>query len=192
MAARVLMPELEAVPRDQVLPAVLIGALPLVVGSIALAAVFSAEISSADAVLFMLSTSGARDIYRGYINPEATDADVLRVARIVAVCGGALGFVLAFYHQSVLAALVTFYSVLGVTLLAPILGGLFLPRGGRPGALSAMIVGVVSLFVSQYVLAMPGTVAWLAANPALAWVSASFIGLTCSTLTYLAVASARR
>ncbi len=192
MAARVLMPELEGVPRDQVLPAVLISALPLVVGSIGLAAVFSAEISSADAVLFMLSTSGARDIYRGYINPAATDADVLRVARIVAVGGGALGFVLAFYHTSVLSALGTFYSVLGVTLLAPILGGLFLPRGGRVGALSAMIVGVVSLFASQYLLGLPSTVTWLAERPTFAWVSASFIGLTASTLTYLTVAAARK
>jgi len=192
MAARVLMPELEAGPRDQVLPAVLMSAVPMVVGSIALAAVFSAEISSADAVLFMLSTSGARDFYRGYVNPTATDAQVLRVARIVAIFGGALGFVLAFYHESVLSALGTFYSVLGVTLLAPILGGLFLPKGGRVGALSAMIVGVVSLFGSQYLLGLPSTTTWLATNPAFAWVSASFIGLTTSTLTYLAVAATRK
>jgi SSS family solute:Na+ symporter len=192
MAARVLMPELEGAPRDQVLPAVLIGALPFVIGSIALAAVFSAEISSADAVLFMLSTSGARDIYRGYVNPAATDADVLRVARRVAVFGGVLGFGLAFLHTSVLDALGTFYSVLGVTLLAPILGGLFMPKGGRTGALSAMVVGVVTLFASQYVLGLPAAVEWRAMNPAFAWVSASFIGLTTSTLTYLAVAATRR
>ncbi len=192
MAARVLMPELEAGPRDQVLPAVLMSAVPMVIGSIALAAVFSAELSSADAVLFMLSTSGARDFYRGYVNPTATDEQVLRVARLVAVFGGALGFGLAFVHQSVLEALGTFYSVLGVTLLAPILGGLFMPKGGRAGALSAMVVGVVSLFASQHLLELPGTVAWLAANPAFAWVSASFIGLTTSTLTYLVVATTRR
>jgi SSS family solute:Na+ symporter len=192
MAARVLMPELEAGPRDQVLPAVLISAVPILVGSIALAAVFSAEISSADAVLFMLSTSGARDFYRGYVNPNATDAQVLRMARIVAVFGGALGFGLAFLHQSVLSALGTFYSVLGVTLLAPILGGLFMPKGGRAGALSAMTVGVVSLFASQYLLGLPDTVAWRAANPAFAWITPSLLGLTSSALTYLAAAATRK
>ena len=39
------------------------GALPPAVGALALAAVFSAEISTADAVLFMLATSGSRDLY---------------------------------------------------------------------------------------------------------------------------------
>ena len=33
-------------------------------GALALAAVFSAEASAADAVLFMLATSGSRDLYR--------------------------------------------------------------------------------------------------------------------------------
>lgn len=192
MAARVLMPELESGKPDQVLPAVLMSAVPMVIGSIALAAVFSAEISSADAVLFMLSTSGARDFYRGYLNPTATDEQVLRVARRVAVLGGALGFGLAFLHQSVLDALGTFYSVLGVTLLAPILGGLFLPKAGRVGALSAMMVGVLTLFAAQYLLELPAAVSWRTANPALAWISASFIGLSCSTLTYLAVALTKR
>ena len=35
-----------------------------VLGALALAAVFSAEASAADAVLFMLATSGSRDLYR--------------------------------------------------------------------------------------------------------------------------------
>ena len=42
---------------DLALPTVLVHDLPPAVGSLALAAVFSAEVSSADAVLFMLSTS---------------------------------------------------------------------------------------------------------------------------------------
>ena len=42
-------------------------------GALALAAVFSAEASAADAVLFMLATSGSRDLYRR-LKPAATDA----------------------------------------------------------------------------------------------------------------------
>jgi SSS family solute:Na+ symporter len=191
MAGRALMPELASGPADQVLPAVLVQGVPWLVGSIALAAVFSAEISSADAVLFMLSTSGARDFYRGYVNPAATDAQLLRVARIIAVCAGGLGFLLAFYYDSVRAALGTFYSVLGVTLLAPILGGLFLPKAGRVAALTAMGVGLVALFTAQGLLKDPAALEWLAAR-GLAWMTASFVGLTLSTLAYLGVAAARR
>ena len=49
--------------------------------ALALAALFSAEISTADAVLFMLSTSLARDLYAGHLRPDATQVDQLRVVR---------------------------------------------------------------------------------------------------------------
>lgn len=180
MSARVLFPELESLPRDQVLPTVLTQAVPTIIGAVALAAVFSAEISSADAVLYMLSTSGARDFYRSLVNPDATDAQVLRMARVIALAAAALGLWLVFEYDSVYRALAVFYSVLSVTLLAPILGGLFLPRGGRMAALASMGVGLAVLFASPYVLAGRAT-----------WMSPTFLGLVSSTLAYLAATALR-
>ena len=78
LAARTVYPSLER--PDLALPTILSAALPPSIGVIALAAVFSAEVSSADAVLFMLATSASHDLYRGFIRPQATDEDVLRVA----------------------------------------------------------------------------------------------------------------
>lgn len=181
MSARVMFPELIDEKMALVLPTLLAEGVPTLIGSIALAAVFSAEISSADAVLYMLSTSGARDVYRGVFRPQASDADVLRAARIIAVVGGTLGFGLAFYYDTILRALELFYGVLGVTLLAPILGGLFLPRGGRIAALAAMIVGVTTYFLAPTLLTGAST-----------WITASLLGLTSSALTYVAVAATRR
>ena len=45
-----------------VLPTVLIEQLPVWVGALALAAVFSAEVSTCDAILFMLATSLSKDL----------------------------------------------------------------------------------------------------------------------------------
>jgi SSS family solute:Na+ symporter len=191
MAARVLLPELETAPRDQVLPGVLVSGVPWLVGSIALAAVFSAEISSADAVLFMLSTSGARDFYRGYVNPDASDAQLLRVARGIAIVAGGLGFGLAFVHQTVLDALQIFYSILGVTLLAPILGGLLVPKAGRAAAMTAMVAGVVVLFAAQRLIKAPAILTAMN-DLGIAWMTPSFVGLTVSTAAFLLVAALRR
>jgi SSS family solute:Na+ symporter len=181
MSARVMFPELIDGKMALVLPTLLAEGVPTLIGSIALAAVFSAEISSADAVLYMLSTSGARDVYRGVFRPHASDADVLRAARIIAVVGGAIGFGLAFYYDAILKALELFYGVLGVTLLAPILGGLFLPRGGRIAALAAMVVGISTYFLAPGMLSGAST-----------WITPSLLGLTTSTLTYVAVAATRK
>ena len=67
LAAHADYPSLERT--DLALPTILASALPPSIGIVALAAVFSAEVSSADAVLFMLATSASRDLYRRLRTP---------------------------------------------------------------------------------------------------------------------------
>ena len=81
-------------PND-VLPAFLMTALPAWLGALALSAVFSTEIDTCDTILFMLSTSISKDVYKRHINPSASDAQLLRVARLAAAAGGAAGVVLS-------------------------------------------------------------------------------------------------
>ena len=76
--------------------------LPPAVGALGLAAVFSAEISAADAVLFMLTTSLSQDLYKRFVNPAAADARVLLVARLTAVVSGGAGVLLAIGLGSVI------------------------------------------------------------------------------------------
>jgi SSS family solute:Na+ symporter len=123
MAARVLQPNIE---RDLAF-ATMAGSLTPAFGGLALAAVFSAEASAADSVLFMLATSGSRDLYRRW-RPTASDATLLRAARVAAMLGAVLGLGLAMMHGSVISALSQFYALLVVTLFVPIVAGLY----GRP------------------------------------------------------------
>src|SRR5262249_9531256 len=55
---------------NMALPMVLMYGVPPLVGALGLAAVFSAEVSAADAVLFMLSTSLSQDLYKRVLSPE--------------------------------------------------------------------------------------------------------------------------
>jgi SSS family solute:Na+ symporter len=176
LAARALHPDL-ARP-EMALPAVLALDVPAAVGAFGLMAVLSAEVSTADAVLYMLATSGARDFYKGFLRPLASDADVLRVARLLAVVGGLVGFGLTFVFDSIGDALRLFYSLMVVTLFAPILGGLLLPRAGRWGALASMLVGVATFATIQIVTNGAGY----------GWAEPPFIGLCASALTYLILA----
>lgn len=130
------------------LPTVLVYELPLFLGSLGLAAIFSAEVSSADAILFMLATSLSQDLYRRFVNPTASDALVLRVSRFAAVGGGALGVSLAILLPSVIGALTIFYALLSVSLFVPVVAGIYSRKGGVPEALAAIATGmVVLLFV---------------------------------------------
>jgi SSS family solute:Na+ symporter len=129
------------------LPTVLMAGLPAALGGIGLAAVFSAELSSADAILFMLSTSLSEDLYRRFVRPNASDRAVLRVARGAAVGGGALGVALAIVLPSVIGSLSVFYSLLGVSLFVPVVAGLYTRRPGVPEAMAAICGGVVVAIV---------------------------------------------
>ena len=135
---------------NTVLPSVLTQMLPPWIGALALAAVFSTEVDTCDAILFMLSTSVAKDFYKRFIAPDASDAQLLRVARTTALAGGALGVLLAISLQTVIGALTIFYSLLVVTLFVPILGGLYLQRARQLEALSAIGAGWVALLLVRF------------------------------------------
>ena len=64
MAARVHHPDLANA--NLVLPTVVMTELPVWIGGLALAAMFSAEVSTCDAILFMLSTSISQDVYQRF------------------------------------------------------------------------------------------------------------------------------
>ena len=155
---------------DLALPTALASLLPHSVGIIALAAVFSAEVSSADAVLFMLATSASRDLYRGFVRRDATDAEVLRVARIAAIAGGVCGVGVALVHGSVRGAVGVFYAILTVTLVVPVVGGLYIRNAGRREGLASVLAGIPVLAVTHYLSHGEG---YGILSPALAGVLAS-------------------
>jgi SSS family solute:Na+ symporter len=128
--------------RELALPMLLTQALPAGFGALLLAAIFAAEISAADAVLFMLTTSLSKDLYQGLLRPQASDRQLVAVARIAAVACGAVGALLAVWLPTVIAALTIFYSLLTAALLLPAVAGLYSKRVTARAALVTMIVSV--------------------------------------------------
>lgn len=177
LAARAAHLEIEN--PNLVLPTVLATELPVFIGALALAAVFSAEVSTCDAILFMLSTSLSKDLYKRFVNPAADDRRVLLVARLAAVAGGAAGVFLAIQLQTVIGALSIFYSLLSVSLFVPVIGGLFTRRAGPLEALASMAAGIATLLVATYVTGGYGLL-----NP-------NLLGLAASAAAYFGVMAAR-
>jgi SSS family solute:Na+ symporter len=164
MIARLRFPGLAA--PDLALPTLLLQGVPPAVGSLGLAAIFSAEISAADAVLFMLTTSVTRDLYARFIDKSADERQQLRVARRTAVVLGAAAVVLAMTAESVIAALTIFYTLMGVGLFVPILAGLFIPRASSAGAVASTVCGVLGVLAVQTF-----------GHPGPAWMTAAMWGL---------------
>jgi SSS family solute:Na+ symporter len=179
MTARVAIPGIG--DGNLVLPSVLVQQLPSWLGALALSAVFSTEVDTCDAILFMLSTSLSQDLYKRHINPQASDRQLLRVARGAAVIGGALGVLLSILLETVVTALTIFYSLLGVSLFLPVLGGLYIRRAGAPEALASIAAGVGTLLVVRFALSVRYP-----------WLDPTLTGLVAAAVAFFAVMSIRR
>ena len=127
-----------------VLPQMLVEVLPPVVGLLTLAAVVSAELSSADAVLFMLSTSMSRDFYQRFWNPDVDDAGLLRAGRVAALVGLVASVLIALPFPTILGGLSAFYTILVVVLAVPLVAGLYCPRVDETAALVAVGASVAA------------------------------------------------
>jgi len=145
IAARVLYGPLA--DSQQALPTVLVRPLPALVGALGIAAVFSAEISAADAVLLMLTTSLSQDLYKRFLAPHADDARVLSVARWATLVSGALGVALAITSASIVQVLTIFYTLLTVTLFVPVVAGLYSPATKTVDALASIWTGVAAMAI---------------------------------------------
>jgi SSS family solute:Na+ symporter len=179
MSARVTTPGIS--DPNAVLPTVFVQQLPLWLGALALSAVFSTEVDTCDAILFMLSTAMSQDIYKRHFNPAATDVQLLRVARLSAIVGGSLGVLLSIYLTTVAQAVGMFYSVLAVTLFVPLLVGLYTRGGGAAEALTAIAAGISTMGAVR--LLLTGRYWWL--DPTLA-------GIVAAAIAYFGVMMMRR
>jgi len=179
MAARALHPGIT--DPNLVLPTLLVEQLSPALGALALAAVFSAEVNTCDALLFMLSTSLSQDLYKRFLRPQASDAQLLRVARWSAFAGGVGGVLFALRLATVIDALKIFYALLGVTLLVPVIGGLYVRRAGSAEALVSMAAGIVTLLVVRFAV--------VAHYP---WVDPTAAGLVAAAIAFALTLLVRR
>ena len=147
MCAYACFPELSN--KDLALPIAMKNMMPMFIASAALAAIFAAEVSTADTVLYMLAGALTNDIYKRFINPGISDKKLLFASRIVSVISGIIGVILALQLESIISALTIFYSLMSVSLAAPLIFGLFTKRASNFAAICSALCGIsVTLFMT--------------------------------------------
>ncbi len=156
-------------------------AAPAWLGAMMLAAIFSAEVSSADAVLFMITTSAVRDVLEPLSKDPQSDSSLLRRTRITALAAGGLGILLARQFRSILSALGFFYSLLTITLFVPLAAGLFWKGPGQRTALAAIACSLVA-----------GGLTLLAPNALGGWSQPVPAGIAVSATVFLAAGALGR
>ena len=106
--------------------------------------VFSSLASSLDSLLAATSDLILQDLYRGHINPRASDEQLRRIAKIVIVLLGVVTWLVCLPRITTLGSLLQYLGAFVASTIWPIAAGLYWKRANAGGALLAMVLGTIS------------------------------------------------
>ena len=122
--------------------------IPTFLAGFIMAGILAATVSSSDSYLLISSSAVAKNIYKGIINKDASDKQVLLVSRIVLISVAIFAMILASNQNSVIFNIVSFaWAGFGACFAPVMITSLFWRRTTRNGALAGMIVGAITVFV---------------------------------------------
>lgn len=130
-------------PFDRLIPDLLDRELPSGLMALILLLVLSASMSTLSSLILVSSSAIAIDLYKGHVNPAASNRRSLTLMRFLSGVFVALSFFIAQQENTVIVTLMSLSwgSVAGA-FLAPYLYGLYWRRGTASAALACMITGV--------------------------------------------------
>lgn len=106
--------------------------------------VFSALASSLDSLLAATSDLITEDIYKGHINPSASDKQVQLANKLIIIGLGILAWLLCLPKVSTLASLLYFMGAFVASAIWPIVLGIYYRRANGLTAALAMLLGTLS------------------------------------------------
>ena len=161
LVARVALPELGVTPNGLNKPAeaayIAMGlkVLPPGLVGVLLAAMLASSMASLSAANHVVTGIFAKDLYQGYMRPEASDRHMLYASRVASLIVGLcmIGVALIFSQgaSGIFALLFILESIFQIPLGLPLLYGFLVRRGPWWTALFAYVVGAsTSLFINGY------------------------------------------
>ena len=123
--------------------------LPSFFAALLIAAVVAAIMSTIDTMFVAFSTIIMHNIYRGMINPDASEGTLKKgdfACHLFLTVGAA---VIALQFSSILDLLGAMYRFCAACCFAPFIGGLFWKKGTSKGAIASTIVGFIYIALNM-------------------------------------------
>jgi len=122
---------------------------PIIVGLL-FSGIISATMSSADSDLLGAGSIFSNDIYKQYLKPNATDAEVMNVTRIVMIIVGIFSLIVAMSATSIIDLLMFSFTLRAAGAFFPYVFGHYWKKSSSAGTIASLIVGsVVSLIFEK-------------------------------------------
>lgn len=114
--------------------------------------VLSAVMSTTDRLMLTIGSYVSWDLYKQFINKDASDKSITLLSRVSIAAAAALTLLVAWNYTPELLAWLTWLGI-GIMLacfVAPLAGGLYWRGATKEGAIASMIIGLIIVILATY------------------------------------------
>ena len=138
---------------ESVIPAIArYAGLPLILGLLLVSTMMAIIVSTADSFLLIPATNLTRDVYLRYIDPKASEKQILFISRGLVLILGLIAFLLVSQFKTVLNAAFTAYNIYGTSITPALLAAFLWKRATKEGAVASIITGASVTIIWTYFL----------------------------------------
>jgi len=135
---------LDAAASEAIVVRVAIDALPVALGLLLVCGAAAIVVSTANSFLLTPATNLVRDVYQRFINPQATDRQLLVYTRVMVVLLGAAGFIALGFFQTILQMALWAYTMYGAGITPALLAALAWRRATRLAGVLSILAGMLT------------------------------------------------
>jgi SSS family solute:Na+ symporter len=138
---------------ESIIPAIArYAGLPMILGLLLVSTMMAIIVSTADSFLLIPATNLTRDVYSRYINPSASEKQILLISRGLVLGLGIIAFLLVSQFKTVLNAAFTAYNIYGTSITPALLAAFLWKRATKQGAIASIITGASVTIIWTYFL----------------------------------------
>jgi SSS family solute:Na+ symporter/sodium/proline symporter len=119
--------------------------LPVIVGSLLLAAGAAIIISTGNTFLMVASTNVTRDVLQGFVAKQAGPTQVVWMQRACIVVLGVLAYLMMSQFETILEMALVSYTMIGASLAPPLIAAFFWRRVTRLAGVASIAAGMVTV-----------------------------------------------
>ncbi|HML38261.1 MAG TPA: sodium:solute symporter family protein [Bacillota bacterium] len=156
LGSRVIEPAASSIQSvDEILAHIVNTKITSYIGGVMFISIIAAAISTANSQLLLLSSSFTYDIYINLFKKNISNEKFLNLNRIIIFIAGTVSLLLSIHPLETLLIYGSYiWSIVAVTFMWPIYGGLYWKRATKQGAVSSSISGIAAVasiyFFTQY------------------------------------------
>lgn len=121
--------------------------LPVVIGSLLLAAGAAIVISTGNTFLMVTSTNVTRDILQAFFYKNASPSQIVWMQRVCIVGIGVLAYLMMSQFDTILEMALMSYTMIGASLAPPLLAAFFWKRVTRTGGVASIASGMLTVVI---------------------------------------------